>query len=474
MTWDIIHGDCLDLLRGVIVVHAEPYHHIAYLDLPDNSIHCVVTSPPYWALRDYGVEGQLGLEPTPEEYIAKMVNVFREVKRVLRDDGVLWLNIGDCYADDTKWGGSTGGKHADALHGSPTVRKKRSSNLTPKNLVGIPWRLAFALQSDGWILRRDNIWSKPNPMPESVNGWRWERCRIRISKEDQSLRTEAERLSGFGRHSGNTLLNPTTWVDCPGCDKCAPNGGLVLRRGSGRSTTAHEYLFQFTKTGEYFYDCEAVKEESVTGDTRKPYGPGQIDNRGNGHDRGGGAQRSNCDGLSRNRRSVWEIATQPYPGAHFATFPETLVEPCVKAGTSEKGCCASCGAPWARILEPSDEAKERLGAAWHNHENDLGRGQRGTPPALKGPANITKGWRATCSCNAGDPVPCAVADPFAGSGTVASVAVKLKRHFVGVELNAEYAKLAAIRIARAKEQQGCATAEDAEVIGKTTQLGLLK
>jgi DNA modification methylase len=148
----ILQGDCIEVMR---TLEAE-------------SVHCCVTSPPYWGLRDYGCAGQIGLERTPEEYTAKMVDVFREVWRVLRDDGSLWLNLGDSYANDGKWGGSTGGKHVAALHGQPVGRTKTVTGLKPKDLVGIPWRIAFALQADGWYLRSDIIWSKPNPMPESV------------------------------------------------------------------------------------------------------------------------------------------------------------------------------------------------------------------------------------------------------------------------------------------------------------------
>ena len=153
MSITILTGDCRDVLRT----------------LPDDSVHCCVTSPPYFGLRDYGVDGQMGLEATPDEYIAGMVEVFREVRRVLRDDGTLWLNIGDSYANDGKWGGSTGGKATKALHGATGIgRRKTTTGLKPKDLIGIPWMLAFALRADGWYLRQDIIWAKPNPMPESV------------------------------------------------------------------------------------------------------------------------------------------------------------------------------------------------------------------------------------------------------------------------------------------------------------------
>jgi DNA modification methylase len=169
--------------------------------LPDESIHCVVTSPPYFGLRDYDVEGQIGLEATPEAFVARLAEVFHEVRRVLRDDGVLWLNLGDSYANDSKWGGATSGKHAEALHGNSGIgRGKKQTGLKSKDLIGIPWMVAFALRADGWYLRNDVIWSKPNPMPESVT------------------------------------------------DRC---------------TKAHEYIFMLTKSERYYFDAEAIKEPAA-------------------------------------------------------------------------------------------------------------------------------------------------------------------------------------------------------------------
>lgn len=233
------------------------------------SCQCCVTSPPYWGLRDYGHHGQIGLENTPEEYVARLVAVFRDVRRVLRDDGVLWLNLGDSYANDAKWGGSTGGKHASALHGEPIGRGKRDTGLKPKDLVGIPWRVAFALQADGWYLRADCIWAKPNPMPESV---------------------------------------------------------------TDRPTKAHEYVFLLSKSERYFYDADAVREQATVGnhprtvfDNTPPVPPGQSPHRGLRH--------APLADAGRNLRSVWTIATHPYSGAHFATFPPALPTRCILAGS---------------------------------------------------------------------------------------------------------------------------------------------
>ena len=232
-----------------------------------------VTSPPYFGLRDYGHDGQIGLEQTPEQYIAAMVEVFRCVRDVLSDDGTLWLNIGDSYANDGKWGGSSGGKHAKALHGNTSIgRTKVTTGLKPKDLIGIPWMLAFALRADGWYLRQDIIWHKPNPMPESVR------------------------------------------------DRC---------------TKAHEYVFLMSKSERYFFDSEAMKEPAVS---TAPSGNGFAGRQG-GSERvgllsgGAGTDERWQPGGTRNRRSVWTVATRPYKGAHFATFPPALIEPCILAGS---------------------------------------------------------------------------------------------------------------------------------------------
>ena len=369
-SWEIRQGDALERLR----------------EMPDESVHCVVTSPPYWGLRDYGTaewEGgddscdhsvpsrfdyglnsglgpdgvqdqasnagsgsvrqyigacekcgatredkQLGLEGTPEAYVAKMVEVFREVRRVLRDNGVCWLNLGDSYAGS--WGAQSrpdgkpilvdGGDMLSARQieahprGTHTGSIKNTPGLKPKDLVGIPWRVAFALQDDGWWLRSDIVWAKPNPMPESVRD---------------------------------------------------------------RPTKSHEYVFLLTKSARYFYDAEAVKEGSVTSDPRRPYtssGAKQLDGRDNWRS---GEPRDGDDFTTRNRRTVWTITTKPYSEAHFATFPPELPRICIKAGCPEGGT---------------------------------------------------------------------VLDPFSGAGTTGVEAIALGRSFIGIELNPEYAEMARARI----------------------------
>ena len=242
-------------------------------DIPDNTIQSCVTSPPYWGLRDYGHDGQIGLEQTPDEYVAEMVAVFREVRRVLKDDGVLWLNLGDSYSGSGKGpAGNLGAKHNERH-----LENKHSAivpdGLKPKDLVGIPWRVAFALQADGWYLRQDIIWHKPNPMPESVT------------------------------------------------DRC---------------TKSHEYLFLLTKSAKYYFDNEAIKEDAKWSSDKRA-GAGRLTYNGKRQGTNGTGQEAFVSIVDkRNRRSVWTIPTKPFRGAHFAVMPEALVEPCILA-TSREG-----------------------------------------------------------------------------------------------------------------------------------------
>ena len=244
--------------------------------LPDASVHCCVTSPPYWGLRDYGTPGQLGLEKTPEEYVAKMIEVFREVKRVLRDDGTLWLNFGDSYfstqnSNRNGCDGSLGGKTRG--RGEYKTQVRESDTLKQKDLCGIPWRTAFALQADGWYLRQDIIWSKPNPMPESVT------------------------------------------------DRC---------------TKAHEYIFLMSKSPKYYYDAESIKEKATVGCRDTDFMP--VSDKDKSATAATAATAASMNGRTgrfidtRNRRSVWTVTTKPFKGAHFATFPPDLIEPMIKAG----------------------------------------------------------------------------------------------------------------------------------------------
>jgi DNA modification methylase len=368
MSVRILNSDCRDILPT----------------LPAECVHCVVTSPPYWGLRDYGISGQLGLEPTVADYVETVRAVFAEVRRVLRKDGTLWLNMGDSYASAWVCNRRNVVGNGSLENGKRDNRPNRLVNgLKEKDLCGIPWRVAFALQADGWYLRSDIIWSKPNPMPESV---------------------------------------------------------------TDRPTKAHEYVFLMSKSERYYYDAEAIAEESNFSDPRKPFAPGQIDNRGNGHDRGGGIERTFGvrEKGRRNRRTVWEIATAPFPEAHFATFPPALVEPCILAGCPAK-CCAKCGAPWRRDTECSYEwyREPREDRNWRSVAG-ITRGG-----GMKGNANknvITIGFSPSCSCNA-DVIPGTVIDPFGGAGTTGIVADRLGRNAILIELNTKYAAMAEGRIA---------------------------
>jgi DNA modification methylase len=349
-----------------------------------------VTSPPYWGLRDYGVEGQIGLEPTPEAYVERLVEVFREVRRVLRDDGTLWLNLGDSYNGS----GGAGGDYASGglKAGQPKYPGRRISALKPKDLVGIPWRVAFALQEDGWYLRSDVIWSKSNPMPESV---------------------------------------------------------------TDRPTRSHEYVFLLSKQSRYFYDADAVRVPYKESTLKRA----RCANNGNRRKDGGSAQwqrglnpgrqdawNSKVSGgvsAGRNLRTVWEIPTQPTPEAHFATFPEALVKPCIMAGTSERGACPECGAPWRRVVEVT-VYDTRPGTNTKYNGGGLASGSRNTTRKMSMRSEI--GWAPTCTCSAGDPIPCTVLDPFGGSGTVAKVARDLGRSSILIEINPEYVQIAKKRL----------------------------
>jgi DNA modification methylase len=265
MTVRIINADVMEGLR----------------QLPDESVHCCVTSPPYWGLRDYGVEGQIGLEATPELFVSRMVEVFSEVRRVLRKDGTCWVNLGDSYCSSptASMGDKTalwkGGGTKNQAQGLTRIDKSTVAGLKPKDLVGIPWRVAFALQADGWYLRSDIIWHKPNPMPESV---------------------------------------------------------------TDRPTKSHEYIFLLTKSERYAYDHDAIREPQVDpergkGEKSDAYGGGRVPGREDEKFVTGWRKKEEIyNPAGRNKRTVWTIATAPYAEAHFATFPPELPEICIKAG----------------------------------------------------------------------------------------------------------------------------------------------
>ena len=437
----LYHGDAAEVLS----------------QLPAGSVQTCVTSPPYWGLRDYGtgewaggsaecdhaaplgdggtggggdkgfrhgsqythqrvtggecgrcgarrVDAQLGLEATPDEYVTRLVAVFREVWRVLRDDGTLWLNLGDSYAGGGTLGRNDGGRPATLVprgkggamipsgYSAPQTGStfdKSAAGLKPKDLVGIPWRVAFALQADGWYLRSDIIWAKPNPMPESV---------------------------------------------------------------TDRPTKAHEYVFLLAKQPRYYWDADAVREAATDGpwNSRKKFAGVEHTDDPKLRYASGRSHHPDEAQTGRNARSVWQIATQPTPEAHFATFPEELARRCIQAGTSEAGGCSACGVPWQRIVAstpyapPTAANGERFVDASRQDKN---RKLDGKSAAWREAAasRQTTGWVASCACDA-PVVPQRVLDPFAGSGTTALVARHHGRRSIGVDLSEEYLGIAARRL----------------------------
>ena len=408
MSTKILTGDCRETLKA----------------LPDCSVHCCVTSPPYWGLRDYGHSDQIGMEKTPEEFVANILTVAREVKRILRDDGVMWMNLGDSYATGggavgrCPGGGDQGERFLRAGMINTQPNRMKLEGLKPKDLVGIPWRVAFALQADGWYLRQDIIWAKPNPMPESVT------------------------------------------------DRC---------------TKSHEYIFLLSKSERYFFDNQAIQEQALrgyggsefhTGKTgehlqgrastkprggsgnkeRKPASARGVPVDTNGKTSGAVAGSVPWEGEKRNKRSVWTVSTKPYKGAHFATFPKDLIEPCIRASTSEVGCCPDCGTPWQRIIEkdrvatrPGNDTKvgrvsDDDGSPYEGHSGMI-VGNR--DPQRHCTLTTTVGWEAGCACcrPESENVPCTVLDPFGGSGTTGEVAQQEGCNAILCELNPDYVKL---------------------------------
>lgn len=352
--------------------------------IPDNTVQSIITSPPYWGLRNYHVDGQLGQEGTPEEYVENLVKAFREAKRVLRDDGTLWLVMGDCYAGA---GDRRGGKGDERGQAKKRKTPDRGIGLKAKDLIGIPWLVAFALRADGWYLRLDVVWEKTNAMPESVRD---------------------------------------------------------------RPTKAHEYVFLLSKSSRYFYDKTAIQEpystksnpqEVYAGIARKKYDQQGAQNPSDTKRR---VLESMRNGRGRNKRSVWRVSTQPFPGAHFATFPPKLVKPMILASTSEYGCCSQCGAPYVREVVRTGHVNRRESA---HVPGNCSTKTDSTGWALTTVA--TDSWIPSCDCDAAfdDLVPCIVLDPFGGAGTVSMVAKELKRDSIYIDIKREYLDMAINRCA---------------------------
>lgn len=395
----LYHGNVIDVLKK----------------LPSKSVQCCITSPPYWALRDYGVDHQLGseavpdckqlIEVSPETFrkgncaeldwangchVCRMVLVFREVRRVLRDDATLWLNYGDSYSNAGTRQGDRDGGVSDGVNEHQKVKggyRPTAKGIPNGNLCGIPWRVALALQADGWVLRQDIIWHKPSPMPESV---------------------------------------------------------------TNRCTKAHEYVFLMTKRGSgYFCDMEAIKETSKE-ESRARETRGVSSEHKNVNGQPGQPPHSGSVAAPRerdldrpttalsNKRSVWTIAASGYAGAHFACFPPKLIEPMILAGTSEHGCCANCESPWRRVTEAKKLTRER--------PNDYVKrtGEEGTgnscSNSVAGVETKTVGWEQTCECKTNEVKPCTVLDCFIGSGTSCQVSFENGRNSIGIDLSEKYLK----------------------------------
>lgn len=494
--------------------------------LPDNSVHCCITSPPYFGLRDYKCDlvifgghsrcdhrwakapprrrrsvtdvmpgskqatsvstihslpytdvciqcgawrGQLGLEPLhdclawargeppcPICYVCHIRAIASEIRRVLRKDGVFWLNLGDSYC------GYKGERYLarpessllqseSAVPPAHDIGTPHTTNLKPLDMMGIPWRVALALQTDGWYLRDAIVWAKGvsfcpgysgSVMPESINGWRWERCRVRVGTVGK--RKQDTNPAVFDVQSGGHGPAPL-WQDCHGCPKCHDQGGLVLRRGAWRTTKAYELVFLLSKEDEYYCDREAVKEDSVTSDPRRPYtsqGAWQIDGRPEAQ-RHGGKPREYYD-AKRNLRSVWTISPRPFPDAHFATYPEALVIPMIKVSTPEAGVCAQCGTPWSRVIQKVGQ----LSQGWGTQKKIAKERESGNIGLKTKLVNLyaANGWKPSCRCGCEKTEPAIVLDPFLGSGTTAVAAARLGRNVIGIEINPEYLKMAKKRI----------------------------
>lgn len=501
----ILVGDCREVLRA----------------LPDGSVHTVVTSPPFFGLRDYGtgewvggdpacehravggrgsyagadgasiyrgegllgasnrahVQGaphcggrptscrcgaeradkQIGLEASPDEFADALVAVFREVRRVLRPDGTAWLNLGDSYCGSPQGNAGNGTSTltnpaarahlaAEAGQHRPNRRMRDWDGIKPKDLIGVPWLVAFALRADGWHLRGDIVWAKPNPMPESV------RDRPTRSHEFVFLLTRSNTTRFWTHRDGRgQRVKPDPdwlWVN--------RETGVEAREPQQGEEWARLNLW---RGHDYYYDADAIAEPRVgTRSTDSSNGAQRERNRGGRTDdftKPNGIDLKHLGGV-RNRRDVWTIATRPYKGAHFAVFPTDLAEPCVLAGAPARAC-GECGAPWARLSRTElDESVPPARSVPEIPEVTLdGQGRNGRDSATFGHylQRTTLGYTPTCSCDA-DAVPGVVLDPFAGAGTVGVVCGWHGREFIGIELKQAHADLAHERIAREGKPSG--------------------
>ena len=358
----ILSGDCRETLKTI----------------PDGSVHCCVSSPPYWGLRSYLSKDnplkhlEIGSEPTPDAFVETMVTVFREVKRCLHPTGVLFLNLGDSYAGSGN-GANDYREEAASISGSREKYQGQKpgsvQNLKPKDLCMIPWRVALALQADGWWLRSIICWHKKSCMPESV---------------------------------------------------------------TDRPTNSWEPIFLLAKSQKYFYDAVAIQEPAEVQGGRVC---GQKNDESRHDHESCGTVRGN--GSTRNCRNVWSLGPEPYSEAHFATFPTEIPRRAILAGTSARGCCPKCYAPWERVVESEAVGRRRkngMPIAPMPNQDEHDGGSAGSS------VTRTIGWQRTCD-HALEPIPCTVLDPFGGSGTVGQVATELGRKAILCELNDAYIPL---------------------------------
>ncbi len=444
-------------------------------ELPDESVQCAVTSPPYYGLRCYDAEGQIGLEATPEAHIARLVEVFREVRRVLRADGVLWINYGDCYA--TQPAGNKGittkerwspPKANNLTYGGNKPFSTIGHGAKPKDLLMLPARVALALQADGWWLRSMLPWVKRSAMPESVTD------RPATAIEYVFLLTKSGEAT-FWQHRDGGATNRRPEPDYRWIHK--ETGQEVDAPPEGWNLTADKTWRRVNlwRGRDYFYDAEAVRSPLQASTVERGYTAAYMDGvetgktasapdsvrakdnwRQNGYVPAGRNFR-NSDlfyaslaaphGLicgADGEPLALDVNPAGFAEAHFATFPPRLIEPLIKAGSSEKGCCPACGAPWVREVEITD----RPG---HKPRIDELRFKGGS--GTHGSSKIkTLGWSPSCDCEnsfttvADDPVPCTILDPFGGAGTTGLVADRLGRDAVLIELNPDYAAMARKRI----------------------------
>ena len=514
----IYNGDSLDVLAS----------------LPANSVHCCVSSPPYWGLRAYPIPGRIwggradcdhnwcnlpdvtmpggveagamstlggaarrgskftvssgdvcsvcgawrgvhGNEPELAMYVDHEIEILRAIRRVLRDDGICFWNLGDSY--NTVRGferADSPGFYRASRQGASANSKGLIAGLKPKDLCGVPERVGLAAQADGWWLRSRVVWNKPAPMPESIIGTRWERHKIKVECADEAENI-ASALNGVPRHRVPGLHKSTAkYVPCPGCAECSPNDGYILRNGSWRPTTSYEIVLMLTKSETYWSDT--LREPAST----NSHGGGNPNNpalkhrvASNGGQTGLDVGMPADDEYGRNKRNVWTIGPQPLKEDHFAAYPEELVDPCIKIATSRAGVCPHCGKQWAPVTEREKYSLRPISNPVGSHGTCPSqfrfnvRGDNHASQGNQGSFVRVIGWRPTCTCPPHKPVPATVLDPFLGSGTTAIVAVRNGCNCIGIEMSSDYCQMADKRIG---ESQGY---QYASVSGKPRKLKTL-